>query len=323
MAKLMLPFVNTLGFIIFLSVIDSSFALSNNIFADVGDADADADQSYTISYTSSRGKSRSGGLEPTESAGNDVDISNGIYRGEASVYTPERDNHELHEAGSTRGAINSSNEGGASTDSPSPERVDQVVSELNTWDVGGNTNNNVFSEPTSCKEGTENLLEMNEDIRSELSVIDRQYLEHAGIENACIRDEKISTCDFDFRDYPSNLQMVCENDDGIFYRTEHSIQCYDLSTMESLYYQFDYYPSCFPAFCGEIDVKRLVTERIDSITETMSEFLEMTCFADDDILRLANDASLIVESSGSSNRLWHWIQLVSVLPFLLVLVHSM
>jgi len=317
MAKLMLPIVNTLGIIIFLSIIDSSLCLSDNIFADVGDAD----HSYTINYTSSRGKSRSGGLEATESAGSDVDISNGIYRGEASVYAPERDD-ELHEAGSTGDAMNISNEGGASTDSPSPEREDQVVSEL-AGNVGGDTNDNIFSEPTSCEEDTENLLEVNEDIRSELSVIDQHYLEHAGIENACTRNGKSSSCDFDFRDYPSNLQMVCKNDGGIFYRTEHSIQCYDLNTMESLYYQFDYYPSCFSAFCGEIDARRLVTERIDSITETMSEFLEMTCFADDDILRFANDASLMIESSGSSRRSWHWIQLVSVVPFLLlILVHS-
>jgi hypothetical protein len=314
MPKLVVPIVNFLGIIIFLSAIDSSLALSDNVFADV------ADVSYTVSYTSSRGKSQSGSVETTGSARSDVDISNGIYRGEASVYSPGPDD-QLHEAGSTRDDMNISNESGASTDSPSPEQEDQILSDARSAGaVGGDTNSIEFSEHTSCEEDTENLLEVNEDIRLELSVIDQHYLENASIENACNREGKISSCNFDFREYPSNLQMVCEKHGGNFYRTEHSIQCYDLSTMESLYYQFDYYPSCFSAFCGEIDAKRLVIERIDSITQTMSEFLEMTCFADDDILRSANDASLI-ESSGSK-RSWQWIQAFSVVPFLLILIHS-
>lgn len=275
---------------------------------------ASADNVFADTYLSSRGKGRSGSLESIGSVGRDTDIGNGIYRGEASINSLERDK-ELYEAGSTVDNINMSYGSGASTDSP--KQVDRLSwatrSPGNTF---GDVNNNDFAEIVSCEEDTENLLSVNEDIRLELSAIDLQYLENASIENVCDRDGKFSSCDFDFRVYPSNLQMVCKNHGGNFYRTEHSIQCHNTNTMESLYYQFDHYPSCFSAACEDTDAKRLLTNRIDFITRAMSEYLKMSCFADDDILRFANDASSI-ESSGSKI-LWYSTKVFFAVPFVLI-----
>jgi len=136
------------------------------------------------------------------------------------------------------------------------------------------TNIVALAEPASCAQDTERLLNMNEDIRFELSAIDIEYLENGSIQNVCKRDGKSSNCIFDFRLFPNELQRVCENHGGNFDETEHAIQCHDSNTKESLYYQFDHYPSCFSAACEKTDAKQFAAKRIDSITQTLSEYLE-------------------------------------------------
>lgn len=252
MVKLEVSVVNYFAFL-FLSGVDFSSALNDNVFADA--------------YSSRGG---------------------GIYRGEASSSISERGD-QLSEAAQSSGS---------------------AIGDANI--VG-------LAEPASCAQDTERLLNMNENIRLELSAIDIQYLENASIQNVCKRDGKISNCNFDFRLFPNELQMVCENYGGNFDETEHSIQCHDPNTKESLYYQFDHYPSCFSVACEKTDGKQFVAKRIDSITQALSEYLGMACFADDDILRYANDASSIaIESSGIKSSL-HGIQMFPVAALLMML----
>jgi hypothetical protein len=279
-----------------------------------------AETTFAIAYTSARGngQSESGSLESTESVGTNVNLRNGIYRGEA--HRPEPDDQPPVEGRSAGDDMNSS-KGIEGTTTSTEEGEDEEEEDKLSWPeglpeaAGGDANTIDYSGLRSCDEDTEDLLSMNADIRMELSAIDLQYLENASIENVCNRDGKFSSCDFDFGLYQSNLQMVCKNHGGNFYSTEHSIQCQNQITMEKLYYQFDHFPSCFAAACEEMDAKRLLTERINSITQTMSEYLDTPCFADDDILRHANDASL-VESPGSI-RSRQWVNVFAIAPFLL------
>ncbi len=227
----------------------------------------------------------------------EVDITSGIFRGEATAVGAE-----------TNEATLSYNSGiGA------PKHDSTVVDSM-AWMGSSDT-----STHGTCAEDTEYLLTSYEDIRLELWAVDQQYLENASIENVCVRDGQNSNCNFDFRRYPSNLETVCNNHGGNFLRTEHSIQCHNPSTMERLYYQFDHYPSCCSELCEMTDANRLLTERIDSITELMSEYLQMICFADDDILRHANDSSSLLEASGSAPRPWQLLPiLLTAVPFLLL-----
>jgi len=218
---------------------------------------------------SSQDKKQSESIASSGSVVHGIDITNvyGIYRGEASP--------------------------------SSPERIDQLSEAAHSYGSSrGDTNNADLTEPASCAEDTERLLILNEDIRLELSAIDIEYLENGSIQNACKRDGQFSNCKFDFRLIPNELQKVCEKHGGSFDETEHSIQCHNPSTKESLYYQFDHDPSCFSVVCEKTDTKQLVTERINSISQRMSEYLEMSCFADDDILRYANGASSIEPASS-------------------------
>ena len=231
-----------------------------------------------------------------ETVRSEVGIMSGIFRGEASAVGSE--GHEI-----------SYNNGiGARAE-------DSEASDLLTW----TEESPGLSEHGSCADDTEYLLAAYEDIRLELSAIDEQYLENASIEDVCVRDGKSSNCNFDFRKYPSNLETICNNRGGSFYLTEHSIQCHNPSTMERLYYQFDHYPSCCSELCERSDANGLLTERIDSITEVMSEYLQMSCFADYDILRHANDSSSLLESSGSFRRSQHWLEIASAVSLLLIL----
>ena len=231
----------------------------------------------------------------------------GIHRGQASTAEPE---------GSEWVKISYNNGIGTSGEDLGP--VDPLSGAADPPGAG-DTNTIHFG---SCAEDTEYLLAAYEDIRLELSAIDEQYLENASIEDVCVRNGKISSCNFDFREYPSNLESVCNNRGGNFYSTEHSIQCHNPITMERLYYQFDHYPSCCSEICERRDANGLLTKRIDSITNIMSEFLQMSCFADYAILRQANDASSIVESSGDTQRSRQWLQILYIMPFLLILYHN-
>ena len=228
----------------------------------------------------------------------EVDITSGIFRGEAKSVGAET-NEETITYNSGIGA-------------PKEDTTNNV-------DSMAGTRPSDLSPHGTCDEDTEFLLDSYEDIRLELWAVDQQYLENASIENACVRDGQNSNCNFDFRRYPSNLETVCNNHGGNFFRTEHSIQCHNPSTMERLYYQFDHYPSCCSELCEMTDANRLLTERIDSITELMSEYLDMTCFADSDILRHANDSTLLLGVSGSAQRPWQLLPiLLTTLPFLLL-----
>ena len=299
MFKIVVSAVNIFG-VLFLSHTSRSLASEDNNFAAV--------------YNSYRENARSGS---TDSMENDVDISKGIYRGEASrIYNPERDDRSPQtestrdDAGIGDKTISEASYNNSEKLNQPSETTQSAVAEEGDW------NETVALENFSCEENTENLLAANDDIRIEQSAIDRQYMEHASIENACDRNGDFLNCIFDFESYPNNLQTACNNHMGDFCETEHSIQCHNPNTMESLYYQIDHYPSCFSAACERDDVTRLVSERIDSITRSISEYLEMPCFADDDILRYANQASLI-ESSGG-NLLWHWIWIFPVVPSMLM-----
>mmetsp|Transcript_152 Transcript_152/g.381 ORF Transcript_152/g.381 Transcript_152/m.381 type:complete len:283 (+) Transcript_152:72-920(+) len=266
----------------FLCISDINFTVAkedDNVFEEVADG--------YHSYHLSKYEENSGPVESTGVRGS-TDIANGIYRGEAA--SPSYNSRQDIPISGRSGRLSGSTK----------VKTDIVDSS---------------EEQLSCVEDTENTFALNEDIRLELSAIDTRYLESASIENACNRDGKISNCDFDFRLLPNKLQEVCEKDGDNFYETEHSIQCHNPSTKESLYYQYDHYPSCFSAACEQIDVKQLVAGRIDSITQTLAEYLEMSCFADDDILRQANDASLI-ESAGVKI-LWHGIQMLPIATFLI------
>lgn len=226
----------------------------------------------------------------------EVDITSGIFRGEAKAVGSE----------TSEGTISYNSGIG-------PSNQDATVVDSMAW-MGSSE-----SEHGTCDDDTEYLLASYEDIRLELWSVDQQYLENASIKDVCVRDGEFSKCNFDFRRYPSNLETVCSSHGGNFFRTEHSIQCHNPSTMERLYYQFDHYPSCCSELCEMTDANRLLTERIDSITEMMSEYLQMTCFADFDILRHANDSSSLLETSGSAEQSWRWLPtMLIVVPFLLL-----
>ena len=303
MAKFVVLIVHVLG-LLFLSDIDPSLALTDNAVAGVADV-----------YHSTRVKGRSGALESTGPVGSDVTITKGIYRGEASARSSEPDD----ELSVVRGDNDMSDESGVPIDSP--EREDQLS--WATQSPGaeeGDKHSINYSRHPSCQEDNEDLIGMYEDIRTELATVDLQYLENASIEDVCSRNGNFRSCNFNFQEYPSNLEMVCNNHGAIFYLTEHSIQCHDLRTMENLYYQFDHYPSCFSAVCEERDAKGLVKERIDHITRSMSEYLDMYCFADEEILRHANDESLTAESSsGRTTISWRWLQALLVAPTILLI----
>lgn len=232
---------------------------------------------------------------PVESTTN---IASGIFRGEASPHGSEP---ETRMPGAK-------------------QRTGETKAHTNIVDISGGH--------ALCVEDTESIISVNEDIRLELSAIDTRYLENASIEKVCDEDGTNSNCNFDFRLFPNKLQSVCERDGDDFYETEHSIQCHNSMTKESLYYQFDHYPSCFSTYCKHDDVKQLLAGRIDSMTKAMSEYLDMTCYADDDILRHANDAgstdasltdASLTESSGV-RKSWVGIQMVPVAALLLILL---
>ena len=286
--KLIVPIANLIGILV-LSCIDPLLASRENI--------ADA-------YAS---RNRSGSMGST---GDNIFVNN-IYRGEASVTVPQYNN-----AISTNDNAGIGDENGVSNDSL--EQEDLSPKEARTPAANDLEISNIYySESASCEENTENLFSVYEDIRSEISDIDQRYLENASVENACNQDGRLSTCKFDFLLYPSNLETVCTMHGGNFYLSEHSIQCHDHNTAESLYYQFDHYPSCFSIACEDSDTKRLVTERIGYITQRMSEYLQMSCYADEDILRYANDASSH-KSSGNMKTTWPWVGVFSILGVLLL-----
>jgi len=298
MSKVVASAVNVVG-VIFLSRIYRALASEDNSFADV--------------YHSARGNGRYGSIY---SVGSGIDISKGIHRGEASrIYNPERDDRPAQaESMKDDSGIGETIEASYN----SPEHLNQPSGTAQSPGDNGedlNFDHMDVSENLSCEENTENLLDTNADIRFELSAIDIQYLENGSIENACDRDGNFFNCKFDFLSYPNNLQAVCNNHMGRFYGTEHSIQCHNPNTMESLYYQFDHYPSCFSAACEQNDVTRLVLERIDTIAEAISNYLDMSCLVDDDILRNANIASLIDSSGCKILSYWAWV--FPVLLFLL------
>ncbi|MGK3739368.1 MAG: hypothetical protein ACI8RD_009240 [Bacillariaceae sp.] len=186
-----------------------------------------------------------------------------------------------------------------------------------------------LNETTTCTKDTERLLIANEDIRMELSIINIQYLENASIQKACKRDGTFSNCRFDFRLFPNELKSVCENHGGSYYETEHSISCNKRSTKESLYYQFDHYPSCMSTTCEMADMTKMVSERIEFISQNIGEYLGFDCLADEEILRHANDYDYdnyasSAERTGMKNIsswLW-WIQRIAVTIFLLLQIDS-
>mmetsp|Transcript_26499 Transcript_26499/g.62036 ORF Transcript_26499/g.62036 Transcript_26499/m.62036 type:complete len:277 (-) Transcript_26499:39-869(-) len=243
-----------------------------DVFEDVADA-------YHV-YQSSRYKEDSVPIEAN------TDLASGIFRGEASPSTSERE-------GRMSGPAKSSG---------------STIANANTVDISDGH--------ALCVEDTESIISLNEDIRLELSAIDTRYLENASIDNVCDRDDKYSNCNFDFRLFPNKLQNVCQQYGDEFFETEHSIQCHNPITKESLYYQFDHYPSCFSAFCKQEDVKQLLARRIDAITQAMEEYLDMSCFADDDILRHADD-TILIESSGIQ-RSWAGIEMFPIATSLLL-----
>jgi len=297
MTKLRNSIVNLAG-ICFLSGLDASMASGENVFADV--------------YKNTRGMDNSEIPESTNSVEMEYDLMSGINRGRGSAIDEEGD------VVSQQAEYNASYNNGleASTDISEPvEPLPEAVPTSRMEDT-------IHFGHASCLEETEDLLAAYEDIRLELSAIDQQYLENASIENVCVQDGEVSNCNFDFRNYPSNLESVCNNRGGNFYVTEHSIQCHNPSTIGSLYYQFDHYPSCCSESCERNDRNDLLTGRIDSITEAMSEFLQMSCFADYDILRHANETSSLLDSAGSATRTQRSIQglqiLLVALPMLLI-----
>jgi len=279
--------------ICFLSGINSALVSGDNLFADV--------------YKNTRGTDNS--PDSTGSVETDYDLILGINRGESSPIDFEGESASPD----TVYQISYTNGIGETTDTTQP--VDVLPDAADT----ARLSDTLHFGHASCIEETEDMLAAYEDIRMELMSIDQQYLENASVENVCVKDGKISNCNFDFREYPSNLESVCNNRGGNYYKTEHSIQCHNPSTMESLYYQFDHYPSCCSSNCEQNDANNLLSGRIDSITDVMSDFLQMSCFADYDILRHANDGSSIhalENSSSSTQRSWRWT-LLSALPFLI------
>jgi hypothetical protein len=244
-----------------------------------------------------------GTVETAGSPGGGLHFANGIYRGDASPY-----------------GIGSSGE-----DEPTGRGETKTVTARMPGDAtegdgsNGDTNDDTsFYENMSCGDGTEFLLDLNEDIRFELSFVDSRYLENGGIGQVCVQDGKHSDCKYNFRSYPNKLQYVCEKDGGSFHETEHSIECHNPQTEESLYYQFDHYPSCFSVACEKADVTQHMSERILSISEQLSEHLDMTCFFDDDILKHAGD-SVFLKSAGTSI-LWHGIRVFTVVTTSILLL---
>ncbi len=296
MTKLRNSIVNLVG-MCFLSGIDASTASGDNVFADV--------------YKNTRGMDSSEIPESTNSVEMDYDLMSGINRGRGSPIDAEGD------VVSQQTAFTASYNNGLGASTVSSEPVEPLPKAVATPRL----EDTIHFGHASCIEETEDLLAAYEDIRLELSAIDQQYLENASIENVCTKDGEVSNCNFDFRNYPSNLESVCNNRGGNFYVTEHSIQCHNPSKMESLYYQFDHYPSCCSESCERNDRNDLLTGRIDSITEAMSEFLEMSCFADFDILRHANETISFLDSAGSTTaqRSIQELQiLLGALPMLLI-----
>lgn len=236
-----------------------------------------------------------GTVETAGSAGGGLDLAAGIHRGEASPF-----------------GIGSSGEDLPTGQGETKTDTGRMPGDF-TEGGGSNRDTNddtTFYQNMSCADGTEFLLDLNEDIRFELSFVDSRYLENGGIGQVCVQDGKHSECDYNFRSYPNKLQYVCEKDGGSFHETEHSIQCHNPQTEESLYYQFDYYPSCFSVACEKADVAQRMAERLISISEQLSEQLDMACFFDDDILKHAGDP-FFLENVGTSVS-WHGIRIFTV-----------
>jgi hypothetical protein len=212
-----------------------------------------------------------------------------------------------------------------------PEQADQILDPEHPFESERGHTEIALNETTTCTKDTERLLIANEDIRMELSIINIQYLENASIRKACKRDETFSNCIFDFRLFPNELKSVCENHGGSYDETEHSIQCNKRSTKESLYYQFDHYPSCMSTTCEIADMTKMVSERIDLISRNIGEYLGFDCLADEEILRHANDYDYDYDNYASSAEttgmknismwLW-WIQRIAFTIFLLLQIDS-
>ncbi len=145
---------------------------------------------------------------------------------------------------------------------------------------------------SSCAEASETLIAQ-EDLRWELQDINVDYLENASIEKACspsIANQDDLSCDFDFGLFRNNLNEVCGNHGGVYDEREHSIQCHNPKTLQQLYYQFDHFPNCFPASCERSELETMMRRQIDSVRRALEIDSGMTCYADYDILRHANDS---------------------------------
>jgi len=138
---------------------------------------------------------------------------------------------------------------------------------------------------SSCLEASQSLI-ANEDVRYELSSINHFYLENASIQKACTQESKSDLeCKLNFRLASNELNEVCESNGGTYQEREHSIQCHNLETKESLYYQFDHFPGCYSVACEKADIDQFANLQIDTVKRALEQDSGMKCYADFDILR--------------------------------------
>jgi hypothetical protein len=186
---------------------------------------------------------------------------------------------------------------------------------------------------TSCSEDTQTLL-VNEDVRTQLQVINLAYLQHASIQKACHNNNNdgdgtttlssatpslaagTTNCNFNFLQFPNNLDEVCEKHGALYDEREHSIQCHNPSnSKELLYYQFDHFPSCLPITCNNEDILQIVTHQMESVRRALEKDSGMVCYADFDILRHAASAAAAVSVGGYGFLTWTMASIATAVSF--------
>lgn len=106
-------------------------------------------------------------------------------------------------------------------------------------------------------------------------------------------------CRVDFRLFPSRLQQRCQANGGRYDESEHSIQCHSPTARQSLYFQYDHYPSCYALSCEEQQVRDQVAQQIDAMKVALEADTGLQCYTDNDILAHAVAASQQEDNDSS------------------------